>query len=102
MEEDLDGVVLCSSLTVEAMIRFGATGAIWGLCADSSTSLTHKDMVYQPKMQYIDIFQLKWLFLYELHGLLVWQSHIIHCCFCTSFLFWVSHIAPRQHDPLVA
>ncbi|KAG4995842.1 hypothetical protein AAZX31_10G018300 [Glycine max] len=33
MEEDLDGVAPCSSLAVEAMIRVGAAGAIWGLCA---------------------------------------------------------------------
>ncbi|XP_020237831.1 outer envelope pore protein 16-4, chloroplastic [Cajanus cajan] len=30
---DLDGVAPCSSLAVEAIIRVGAAGAIWGLCA---------------------------------------------------------------------
>ncbi|KAL9318137.1 hypothetical protein ACSQ67_014654 [Phaseolus vulgaris] len=33
MEENLDGVAPCSSLAVEAIIRVGAAGAIWGLCA---------------------------------------------------------------------
>ncbi|CAJ1969713.1 unnamed protein product [Sphenostylis stenocarpa] len=33
MEENLDGVTPCSSVAVEAIIRVGAAGAIWGLCA---------------------------------------------------------------------
>ncbi|RDX90693.1 Outer envelope pore protein 16-4, chloroplastic, partial [Mucuna pruriens] len=33
MEGDLDGVAPCSSLAVEAIIRVGAAGVIWGLCA---------------------------------------------------------------------
>ncbi|KAJ7972969.1 outer envelope pore protein 16-4, chloroplastic [Quillaja saponaria] len=32
MEEDLDGVVPCSSLAVDSIIRVGTAGAIWGLC----------------------------------------------------------------------
>ncbi|WVY97460.1 hypothetical protein V8G54_029611 [Vigna mungo] len=33
MEENLDGVAPCSSLAVEAIIRVGAAGGIWGLCS---------------------------------------------------------------------
>ncbi|XP_050235666.1 outer envelope pore protein 16-4, chloroplastic [Mercurialis annua] len=32
MEEDLSGVVPCSSLAVDSIIRVGTAGAIWGLC----------------------------------------------------------------------
>ncbi|MED6155535.1 hypothetical protein PIB30_006037 [Stylosanthes scabra] len=32
MEEDLYGVVPCSSLAVESILRVGAAGAIWGMC----------------------------------------------------------------------
>ncbi|KAF3436454.1 hypothetical protein FNV43_RR23546 [Rhamnella rubrinervis] len=32
MEDDLDGVVPCSSLAVDSILRVGTAGAIWGLC----------------------------------------------------------------------
>ncbi|XP_022143743.1 outer envelope pore protein 16-4, chloroplastic isoform X1 [Momordica charantia] len=32
MEDELNGVVPCSSLAVESTIRVGTAGALWGLC----------------------------------------------------------------------
>ncbi|KGN44942.1 outer envelope pore protein 16-4, chloroplastic [Cucumis sativus] len=32
MEDELNGVVPCSSLAVESSIRVGTAGALWGLC----------------------------------------------------------------------
>ncbi|KAH7517058.1 outer envelope pore protein 16-4, chloroplastic [Ziziphus jujuba] len=32
LENDLDGVVPCSSLAVDSILRVGTAGAIWGLC----------------------------------------------------------------------
>ncbi|WRX10006.1 hypothetical protein QQP08_002493 [Theobroma cacao] len=33
MEEELSGVVPCSSLAVESVIRVGTAGALWGFCS---------------------------------------------------------------------
>ncbi|KAF7818202.1 outer envelope pore protein 16-4, chloroplastic [Senna tora] len=33
MDEEIHGVVPCSSLAVESIIRVGTAGAIWGLCS---------------------------------------------------------------------
>ncbi|KAL1331669.1 hypothetical protein AAHE18_12G202900 [Arachis hypogaea] len=32
MEDDIYGVVPCSSLAVESILRVGTAGAIWGMC----------------------------------------------------------------------
>ncbi|XP_052731300.1 outer envelope pore protein 16-4, chloroplastic isoform X2 [Vigna angularis] len=107
MEENLDGVAPCSSLAVEAIIRVGAAGAIWGLCSgpydarqQGLTGIAKASFVANSVRSFgircgfvAGVFSITRCGVQKYRGRNDWVSHFIFCCSCKALFCYGFHIA---------